>query len=86
MVLTRRNIQLSNKGIGADSLDKKAVREMMSVADQEVADVLACRQQLAKASVSKYRAMRNAVCADGRLRGMYAFYGANRTGRWASKS
>ncbi len=76
---------LSDKGIEAESLDKKAVKEMMSVADQEVADVLECRQQLAKASVSKYRAMQNAVCADGRARGMFAFYGANRTGRWAGR-
>jgi DNA polymerase len=74
---------LADKGIKAESLDKKAVKEMMSVADQEVADVLACRQQLAKASVSKYRAMRNAVCADGRARGMFKFYGANRTGRFS---
>ena len=76
---------LSGKGIDAESLDKKAVRELLPGADTDVADVLACRQQLAKASVSKYRAMRNAVCADGRARGMFAFYGANRTGRWAGR-
>lgn len=76
---------LSEKGIDAESLEKKAVRELLSDADTDVADVLACRQQLAKASVSKYRAMQNAVCADGRARGMFAFYGANRTGRWAGR-
>ena len=54
-------------------------------ADEDVAEVLSCRQQLAKASVSKYRAMQKAVCADGRARGMFAFYGANRTGRWAGR-
>ena len=76
---------LSGKGIEADSLDKKAVKEMLPDADEDVADVLSCRQQLAKASVSKYRAMQKAVCADGRARGMFAFYGANRTGRWAGR-
>lgn len=73
---------LYGKGIEAESLDKKAVKELLSDADEDVADVLSCRQQLAKASVSKYRAMQKAVCADGRARGMFAFYGANRTGRW----
>lgn len=76
---------LSGRGIEADSLDKKAVKELMPDADEDVADVLSCRQQLAKASVSKYRAMQKAVCADGRARGMFAFYGANRTGRWAGR-
>lgn len=60
---------LSGKGIEAESLDKKAVRELLPDADKDVADALSCRQQLAKASVSKYRAMQNAVCADGRARG-----------------
>ena len=76
---------LSDRGIEAESLDKKAVKELLPDADEDVADVLACRQQLAKASVSKYRAMQKAVCADGRARGMFAFYGANRTGRWAGR-
>ena len=76
---------LSVKGIEAESLDKKAVKDLLPDADKDVADALSCRQQLAKASVSKYRAMQNAVCADGRARGMFAFYGANRTGRWAGR-
>ena len=76
---------LSGKGIETESLDKKAVKELLPDADADVADVLSCRQQLAKASVSKYRAMAKAVCADGRARGMFAFYGANRTGRWAGR-
>lgn len=76
---------LSGKGIKAESLDKKAVKDLLPDADKDVADALSCRQQLAKASVSKYRAMQNAVCADGRARGMFAFYGANRTGRWAGR-
>ena len=76
---------LSGKGIETDSLDKKAVKELLPDADVDVADVLSCRQQLAKASVSKYKAMEKAICADGRARGMFAFYGANRTGRWAGR-
>ena len=76
---------LSGKGVETDSLDKKTVKELLPDADEDVADVLSCRQQLAKASVSKYKAMEKAVCADGRARGMFAFYGANRTGRWAGR-
>ena len=76
---------LSGKGIETESLDKKAVQELLSHADADVAHILSCRQQLAKASVSKYSAMQNAACADGRARGMFAFYGANRTGRWAGR-
>ena len=83
--VTQMKDWLSEQGIEAESLDKKAVKEMLSEADEDVADVLACRQQLAKASVSKYRAMQKAVCVDGRARGMFAFYGANRTGRWAGR-
>ena len=71
--------------IDAKTLDKKAVRDLLPEADKDVATALSCRQQLAKASVSKYRAMQNTVCADGRARGMFAFYGANRTGRWAGR-
>lgn len=76
---------LSGKGIETESLDKKAVKELLPDADEDVVDVLSCRQQLAKASVGKYKAMEKAVCADGRARGMFAFYGANRTGRWAGR-
>ena len=76
---------LAGKDITAGSLDKKAVKELLPAVGTEVADVLTCRQQLAKSSVSKYRAMQNAACADNRARGCFAFYGANRTGRWAGR-
>ena len=76
---------LSSRGIETDSLDKKAVQELLPHVDKDISYVLSCRQQLAKASVSKYHAMEKAVCADGRARGMFAFYGANRTGRWAGR-
>lgn len=76
---------LSDNGVKAESLDKKAVKELISDSEDHIADVLSYRQQLAKSSVSKYTAMQNAVCADGRARGMFQFYGANRSGRWAGR-
>lgn len=76
---------LSDNGVQAESLDKKAVKELISDSADHIADVLSYRQQLAKSSVSKYTAMQNAVCADGRARGMFQFYGANRSGRWAGR-
>lgn len=76
---------LSNNGMETDTLDKKAVVELLRSAPPELAEVLSLRQQLAKSSVKKYQAMENAVCADGRARGMFQFYGANRTGRWAGR-
>ena len=76
---------LSTKGIETASLDKKAVADLLPKVSKEVVDVLSCRQQLAKSSVSKYTAMSNMVCADNRARGCFMFYGANRSGRWAGR-
>lgn len=76
---------LADNGLETDTLGKKAVNEMLKTAPQELADALVLRQQLAKSSVKKYQAMQNAVCSDGRARGMFQFYGANRTGRWAGR-
>lgn len=76
---------LADKGIDTDSLDKKAVIELLKTVLTEIADVLLLRQQLAKSSVKKYQAMQLSVCADGRARGMFQFYGANRSGRWAGR-
>lgn len=77
---------LKEHGVETDSLDKKAVRELLLTAPPELKDVLTLRQQLAKSSVKKYIAMKNVACADGRARGTFRFYGANRTGRFSSKS
>ena len=68
-----------------DSLDKKSVKKLLKTVDEKTAQVLKLRQQAAKSSVSKYQAMMNCVCKDGRARGMFQFYGANRTGRWAGR-
>lgn len=76
---------LYERGIETESLDKKAVKGLLPDVNKDVAEVLSCRQQLAKSSVSKYTAMSNMVCADSRARGCFMFYGANRSGRWASR-
>lgn len=76
---------LSEQGIEAESLGKKDVAKLIDEVDGDVKDALQLRQQLAKSSVKKYQAMQNAVCADGRARGMFQFYGANRSGRWAGR-
>lgn len=76
---------LSGQGIEMDSLGKKEVAKLIGEVDGELKEVLQLSQQLAKSSVKKYQAMQNAVCADGRARGMFQFYGANRSGRWAGR-
>ncbi len=76
---------LADNGVETDTLGKKAVAELLKTAPPELQKVLTLRQQLAKSSVKKYQAMETAVCADGRARGMFQFYGANRTGRWAGR-
>ncbi|CAR95384.1 hypothetical protein [Streptococcus phage phi-m46.1] len=76
---------LREHGVTTDSLDKKAVKGLLKTVDETTAQVLKLRQQAAKSSVSKYQAMMNCVCKDGRARGMFQFYGANRTGRWAGR-
>ena len=76
---------LSDNGLQTETLGKKTVAELLKTAPEHLREVLILRQQLAKSSVKKYQAMQNAVCSDGRARGMFQFYGANRTGRWAGR-
>ena len=76
---------LSENGMETDSLDKKAVAELLKTAPEPLGEALALRQQLARSSVKKYQAMENAVCADRRAHGMFQFYGANRTGRYSGR-
>lgn len=76
---------LADNGLEMESLGKKAVAQAVKTAPAELAEVLVLRQQLSKSSVKKYQAMQNAVCEDGRARGMFQFYGANRSGRWAGR-
>lgn len=76
---------LETQGYPSDSLGKAQVQERIKTAEEPVRSVLELRLQLSKASVKKYQAMQNAVCSDGRARGMFQFYGANRTGREAGR-
>ena len=76
---------LEGKGVAVESLDKKAVAELIESAPTEVKPALLLRQQISRSSVSKYRKMKSSACVDGRARGMFQFYGANRTGRWAGR-
>ena len=76
---------LSGNGLEVDTLGKKDVAALIGETDGAVSEALSLRQQLAKSSVKKYQAMENAACDDGRLRGMFQFYGANRTGRFAGR-
>ena len=76
-----------NLGEIPTSLSKAAVEEMLERDDlpPKVGAVLELRQKLGKTSVSKYKAMLDCVCPDGRIRGLLQFYGASRTGRWAGR-
>ena len=76
---------LADNGLETETLGKKVVAELLQNCPPELREVLLLRQQLAKSSVKKYIAMKNAVCADGRARGMFMFYGANRTGRFSGR-
>ncbi len=76
---------LLENGLEMDSLGKAEVAEVLKTAPPLLAEVLALRQQISKSSVKKYQAMANAVCDDGRVRGLLQFYGANRTGRFAGR-
>lgn len=76
---------LSDNGLETETLGKKVVASLIDETDGDVSKALELRQQLAKSSVKKYQAMENATCRDGRCRGMFQFYGANRTGRFAGR-
>jgi DNA polymerase len=76
---------LADNGMEMESLGKKEVTAAIKTAPPELANILTLRQQLARSSVKKYQAMKTAVCKDGRAHGMFQFYGANRSGRWAGR-
>ena len=77
---------LSQQGVETEKLDKAAVEELLNRELTDIVrEVLTMHQQISKSSVAKYKKMLRAVNADGRVRGMFQFYGASRTGRYASK-
>lgn len=77
---------LLKNGVKVESLGKKDVVKLKEeINDESICEVLGIRQQLSKSSIKKYQAMKNAICSDGRARGMFQFYGANRSGRWSGR-
>jgi DNA polymerase len=76
---------LSERGVEVESLSKKNVKELVSETEGEVEEALELRLLMAKTSVRKYEAIERAVCSDGRVHGLFQFYGANRTGRFAGR-
>lgn len=76
---------LAENGMETESLGKQAVKELLETAPPELAKVLSLRQQLVKSSVKKYDAMLSSHCIDDRIRGMFQFYGANRSGRFSGR-
>jgi len=77
---------LEETGEEVENLQKGTVSKLIGKLDEGKAKrVLEIRQELSKTSVKKYAAMQAAACADGRVRGLLQFYGANRTGRWAGR-
>jgi DNA polymerase len=76
---------LADNGLEMDTLGKKAVADLLKTAPEPFGEVLKLRLDLAKSSVAKYAAMEKCWCADARARGMFQFYGASRSGRWAGR-
>ena len=74
-------------GYVAGKFDKETRKQLLEQDDlpADVHRLVQLEDALAKTSVRKYEAMKNAVCRDGKLHGMLQFYGANRTGRWAGR-
>lgn len=73
-------------GRAVDSLSKAAVADMLAEdIPGDVREMLSIRQKISKSSIKKYDAMRMAACQDSRIRGMFQFYGAARTGRFAGR-
>lgn len=80
------DLWLREHGVDMDSLGKKDVTAMIDATDDPlIKEVMQLRLQSAKSSVKKYETMLRATCSDGRARGMFQFYGAMRTGRFAGR-
>ena len=52
---------------------------------QAALDVLSMRVEVGKTSNAKYTAILNCVGKGNRIRGLFRYYGASRTGRWAGR-
>lgn len=85
-------LYLKKLGLEVISLNKESVEKLLKSEEvlnnpkyEEIKEVLNLRSKLNKTSTKKYEAMKRCVCSDGRIRGLFQFYGANRTGRWAGR-
>lgn len=76
---------LEAEGEEVPDLTKGTVNDLIKTSEGSTNRVLQIRKELAKTSIKKYQAMIDALCEDGRIRGLLQFYGANRTGRWAGR-
>ena len=76
---------LAENGLAIETLGKKDVSAALQSAPEPLKTVLSLRSEIAKSSVKKYTAMATAACHDHRLRGMFMFYGANRSGRFTGR-
>ncbi len=76
---------LYENGVETKKLDKKSVEKLIEKTEGEVSEVLKLRQSLSKTSVKKYESMERCICEDRRVHGLFQFYGASRTGRWAGR-
>lgn len=74
-------------GVSVDSLNKKSLEDVEGLVATypKARRVLELRREMGKTSNSKYPAMLDCVCNDGRMHGLLQFYGAMRTGRWAGR-
>lgn len=85
--VTQMKTWLRDNGLDMETLGKKSVQNALkdeSIAP-DVKEILKLRLQLAKSSIRKYDAISSCVCRDGRVHGMFMFYGANRSGRYSSR-
>lgn len=76
---------LKDHEIDVESIGKKELEDLIATAPEDIKPILRLRQQISKSSVKKYTAMLNAMCEDGRCHGMFFFYGASRSGRFAGR-
>jgi len=77
---------LAARGLETDTLDKDFVKKALKKElAEDVRYVLELRQKISRTSAAKWEALLRATTEDGRLRGTFAFGGAQRTQRWAGR-
>ena len=78
---------LAERNYHMNSMDADHIEEALKnpVLPPDIRRVLEIRASLGSASVKKLGAIARRVSRDGRLRDLFAFAGADRTGRWAGR-